>query len=103
MMSFYQFKKVLMFVLLLGSVQALAQKTTVTGRVTADDDGSGLPGVSILEKGTTNGTVSDADGNYSVNVSQNAALVFSFVGYTTQELELAGRTSLNVTLISDVT
>jgi TonB-dependent starch-binding outer membrane protein SusC len=92
-----------MFVLLLGSVQALAQKATVTGRVTSNDDGSGLPGVSILEKGTTTGTVSDAEGNYSVAVSQNAVLVFSFVGYTTQEVEVSGRTSLNITLESDVT
>jgi TonB-dependent starch-binding outer membrane protein SusC len=103
MMSFYQVKKVLLFVLLLGSIQAWAQKSTVAGRVTSGDDGTGLPGVSIVEKGTTNGTVSDSDGNYSVSVSQNAVLVFSFVGYTSQELEVSGRTKVDVTLMTDVT
>jgi TonB-dependent starch-binding outer membrane protein SusC len=103
MMSFYQVKKVLLFVLLLGSIQAWAQKSTVAGRVTSGDDGTGLPGVSIVEKGTTNGTVSDSDGNYSVSVSQNAVLVFSFVGFTSQELEVGGRTKIDVTLMSDVT
>lgn len=103
MMSFYQVKKVLLFVLLLGSIQAWAQKSTVTGRVTSGDDGTGLPGVSILEKGTTNGTVSDADGNYSLSAEQNGILVYSFVGYTSQEVEVAGRTKIDLTLMSDVT
>lgn len=102
MRNLYLFNRVLAFLLLVCSVQALAQ-TRVTGRVIAADDGTGLPGVSILEKGTSNGAVTDSEGNYSVSVSPNATLVFSFVGYATQEIALNGRTSVDVTLESDVT
>jgi TonB-dependent starch-binding outer membrane protein SusC len=102
MRNLYLINKVLVLLLLLGSLQGYAQ-TTVTGRVIAGDDQTGLPGVSILEKGTTNGAVSDANGNYSVSVSPNATLVFSFVGYATQEVPLNGRSTLDVTLETDVT
>ncbi|MBS1543691.1 MAG: carboxypeptidase-like regulatory domain-containing protein, partial [Bacteroidetes bacterium] len=79
-------KKVLPVVLLVSCYSmALAQGKTVSGRVTSTDDGSGVPGVNILEKGTSNGTVSDADGNYRITVGANATLVYSFVGYKTQE------------------
>ncbi len=61
---------------------ANAQSKTVTGTVTSADDGTPVPGVNILEKGTSNGTVSDADGKYSINVGDNSTLVFSFVGYS---------------------
>lgn len=102
MRNFYLFMKVLSFLLLVCSVHAIAQ-TQVTGRVIAADDGTGLPGVSILEKGTSNGAVTDSEGNYAVSVSPDATLIFSFVGYATQEIPLNGRTSLNVTLETDVT
>lgn len=102
MRKFYLIKKVFVLALLLCSIQGWAQ-STVTGRVTASDDASGLPGVSILEKGTTTGTVTDADGNYSLSVSPNATLVFSFVGYASQEVQLNGRTTVDVILESDVT
>jgi TonB-dependent starch-binding outer membrane protein SusC len=102
MRNLYLLKRVFVLLMLLCSIQAWSQ-TRVTGRVISDDEGMGLPGVSILEKGTTNGTVTDADGNYSLSVSQNAVLVFSFVGYATQEMSVAGRTSVNVTMATDVT
>lgn len=89
-------------VLLFCSTWMFAQ-TNVTGRVTSGEDGTGLPGVSIVEKGTTNGTVSDAEGNYSISVSENSTLVFSFVGFSSQELLVNGRSNINVTLNSDVT
>jgi TonB-dependent starch-binding outer membrane protein SusC len=82
---------------------ALAQERVVTGKVTAGDDGSAIPGVNILEKGTSNGTVSDTEGNYRINVSQNATLVFSFVGYAAQEVPVGSQSSVNVSLQSDVT
>jgi TonB-dependent starch-binding outer membrane protein SusC len=88
-----------MFATLVG----FAQERTVSGKVKSSDDGSGIPGVNILEKGTTNGTVTDADGNYTIGVGVNATLVFSFVGYTTQEVVVGSQTSLDVTLGSDVT
>src|ERR1043165_8520734 len=80
MIKFYLLKRSFLFVLVLCSLQGWAQ-TKVTGKVTSGDDGAGLPGVSILEKGTTNGTVTDADGNYSISANENGTLVFSFVGY----------------------
>ena len=82
---------------------ALAQQT-VTGQVTDATDGSALPGVNILEKGTTNGTVTDIDGNYTLSVSAgDAVLVYSFVGYQAQELAVAGRSTINVAMAADVT
>ncbi len=80
------------------AASAMAQ-ITVTGRVTGED-GLGIPGASVLEKGTTNGTVTNLDGNYSLRVGNNATLVFSFMGYTTQEVPVQARTSINVTLLA---
>ncbi|MBY0433732.1 MAG: SusC/RagA family TonB-linked outer membrane protein, partial [Cyclobacteriaceae bacterium] len=66
------------------------------------DDQSPLPGVNILVKGTTNGTITDSEGVYRIEVpSPNEALVFSFVGFITQEVSLSGRTSIDVTLKTD--
>jgi TonB-dependent starch-binding outer membrane protein SusC len=101
MIKFYLLKKSFLFALVLCSLQGWAQ-TRVTGKVTSGDDGTGLPGVSILEKGTSNGTVSDASGNYSISVSENGTLVFSFVGYTSQEIPLGGRSSVDIVLEPDV-
>lgn len=82
---------------------ASAQSRTVSGKVTSADDGSGMPGVSIAEKGTSNGVISDAEGNYTISVGPNAILVFSFVGTVTQEIPVGDQTSLSVQLASDVT
>ena len=64
-----------MFFVLMG-IQMLAQDRTVTGRVTASDDGSGIPGASISIKGTSKGTSSDADGNNKITVSGSSVLTF---------------------------
>ncbi len=88
--------------LVFGTLVSFAQQT-VTGKVTAAEDGSGIPGVNVLEKGTTNGTVSDADGNFRISVGSNATLVFSFVGYATQEVAVGSQSTVNVALQSDVT
>ena len=61
---------------MLVTATAWSQSKAVSGKVTSSDDGSAIPGVNILEKGTVNGTVTDADGNYSINVGDNATLVF---------------------------
>jgi iron complex outermembrane receptor protein len=79
MIKFYLFKTFVLLFLLLVASHAWAQ-TRVTGKVTSAEDGTGLPGVSILEKGTTNGTVTDVEGNYSINTGQNATLVFFICG-----------------------
>jgi TonB-linked SusC/RagA family outer membrane protein len=79
----------------------LAQQKTVSGRVAAET-GEGLPGVTVLVKGTTNGTATDPDGKFSLNVPEgNATLVVSFIGYVTQEVAVNNRTTINVTLAPD--
>ncbi len=76
----------------------LAQKT-ITGIVTDANDGSVLPGVSVVVKGTTTGTVTDNNGAYSLKVPASAtALLFSFIGYTQQEVVISGQSAINVTL-----
>jgi TonB-dependent starch-binding outer membrane protein SusC len=80
-----------------------AQGRTVTGKVTAADDGSSLPGVNVIVKGSSNGTTTNTDGNYSLaDVPANATLVFSFIGMTTQEVEVGNQGVVNVQLVSDV-
>jgi len=81
-----------------------AQERTVTGRVSAAEDGSALPGVNVVVKGTTNGTVTDADGNYSLTVAGlNQYLVFSFIGLASQEVSVGERTTVDVQLALDIT
>jgi len=76
------------------------QGTVVSGNV-KDEEGAAMPGVNILEKGTTNGTVSDANGNYRLNVlSPNAILVFSFVGAETKEVAVGEQSEISVSLTS---
>ncbi len=91
-----------MLLMLIGSV-TLAQTRTITGKVTSADDGSGLPGVNVQVKGTTTGTVTDVNGNFSISASDNSVLVFSFVGYATQEITVGAQSTVNVNLQSDVT
>ena len=76
----------------------LSQQRVVTGQVT-ESDGNPLPGVTVMEKGTNNGSLSDANGQYRIAVSTaNPVLVFSFVGYTSQEVAVGSRAVVNVTL-----
>ncbi|MCW5912962.1 MAG: SusC/RagA family TonB-linked outer membrane protein, partial [Cyclobacteriaceae bacterium] len=81
--------------------EAHAQRKTITGTV-MEEGGFALPGVSILEKGTSNGTVTDTDGKFSINVSEGATLVISFVGMKAKEIEVGNQTSLTITLESNV-
>ncbi|MDX5422727.1 MAG: SusC/RagA family TonB-linked outer membrane protein [Hymenobacteraceae bacterium] len=80
----------------------LAQDNLVSGRVTGAEAGLGLPGVSVIVKGTTTGTATDANGEYQIRVpDQNATLVFRFLGYETQEVAVGNRSVVNVTLSTD--
>lgn len=90
---------VLTLCIILGmAVPSLAQ-TTVSGTVTDAETGQTMPGVNISVKGTTTGTATGTDGTYSLSVpSQQDTLVFSFVGYTTKVVPVAGRTTINVEL-----
>lgn len=82
-----------------GSVVLLAVSGTIV-----DEQGGPLPGVNIVEKGTTNGTTSDAQGSYSINVAdENSVLVFSFIGYSPQEIRVGNSTTINVTMMDDIT
>jgi TonB-linked SusC/RagA family outer membrane protein len=80
---------------------AQTAKITVSGKVTDPADGSPLPGVSIVEKGTTNGTSTDATGSYILSVPSDATLIFSFVGYKNQEVAVNNRTVIDVSLETD--
>ena len=91
MVKFYlSFSRCFAVLLLLLTTTAWSQRT-VTGTVNTADDGSPLPGVNILEKGTTNGTVTDADGNFRIAVGNQASLMFTFIGYENQEVVVVDR------------
>ena len=87
----------MMFLLL--ATFAISQRT-VTGVLT-DEDGLGLPGVSIIETGTTNGTITDLDGNYSITVADGASLTYSFVGYSSQTIEVGNQSVITMSMIPD--
>lgn len=78
----------------------LAQ-SKITGKVTSADDGSGIPGVSVQIKGTSKGTQTDFEGNYSIEATSKQVLVFSFIGMQSQEIEVGHKTVLNVSLSAD--
>lgn len=85
--------------LLFAGVQVILAQTTVKGTVTSSEDGKGIPGATVVVKGTQTGITTDMSGNYSLAVPANAKiLVFSFVGMKAQEIEIAGRTTVNVLL-----
>jgi len=85
------------------STPGFAQSRTVSGTVTADETGETLPGVNVLLQGTSTGTVTDIDGNYRISIdSDDAVLVFSFIGYEAQQQTVGSRSEVNVSLASDV-
>lgn len=92
----------LVVVQLFFTFSAIAQQQTVTGKVTEADTGEALPGVNIVIKGTTTGTVTDVDGNFRLNVNnpQTDVLIFRFIGFSEQEIPVNGRTTINVEMQS---
>ena len=95
-------KNLLMILFFLGSTTLIAQRTTVTGTVT-DEMGDPLIGATIQVEGTSQGAITGTDGTYSIVVpGADAILLFSYVGYTTQELPLMDRTTIDVQLEPDV-
>lgn len=97
-------KKELLFILfvLIGISNAIAQTRTVSGKITGADDGLPLPGVSIKVKGTTTGTTSNAEGNYTISASAGDILQFTYIGYGSREVTVSGST-LNLALQTDAT
>lgn len=99
-------RKALLFVIALFtmtlSIEVSAQQRVITGKVISDEDGQGLPGATVLVKGTTVGTTTDLDGNYSINVPDGSnVLIYSFVGLKTHEEAIGNRSVINVTLTTD--
>ncbi len=88
----------LWMLVLLTALPLQAQQVEITGQVTDAADGSPLPGVNIIIKGTTQGTATDGNGNYKIKVPPGSILEFSFVGYETQEFTISGQKVLNVAL-----
>ncbi|MBS1488985.1 MAG: SusC/RagA family TonB-linked outer membrane protein [Bacteroidetes bacterium] len=97
-------KKFLLMCFSFGFVLSVwAQDRVVTGKLTAKEDGSALPGVNVVLKGTTNGTASDSEGNYKISVpSSGGTLVFSFIGLESQEVEIGARAVIDIQLGSDI-
>lgn len=87
----------LLFTFLAAALFALAQDVMVSGKIT-NSAGTGVEGINVLVKGTTKGTVSKADGTFSINAASTATLVFSGVGYAQQEIAVNGQSDINVTL-----
>lgn len=92
----------LLFLWLTCSVAVLAQQRQISGTV-KDASGAGLPGVTVLVKGTTTGTTTNNEGKFSIQADNNATLVISFIGYTTQEVAVGGRSSIDVALAEETT
>ena len=103
MRIFTQFAYVMfMATAVLWSGTALAQEKTVSGTVTSDAEGP-LPGVNVLVKGTSSGTVTDLDGNYRLTIPEgNNTLVFSSIGYANQEVEVGSQTTIDIVMAEDV-
>lgn len=94
-------KKLLLFAFLLVCAAFGVQGQTVSGTITDEKDGSPMPGVNIVVKGTTTGTTSDLDGNYSISASSDDVLVYTFLGYTRLEIKVGNRSSYNVSMTED--
>ncbi len=82
------------------SATFLFSQRTISGVIT-DEDGLGLPGVSIIETGTTNGTITDLDGNYSMTVPEGSSLTFSFVGYAAQTIAIGDQSTIDLAMVPD--
>ncbi|MEQ8554365.1 MAG: TonB-dependent receptor [Cyclobacteriaceae bacterium] len=79
----------------------VSEQQSISGIIT-DENGESLPGASVLEKGTTNGTITNVEGAYSLSVQDNAVLTVSFVGFQTQEVPINGRSEINIKMESDI-
>jgi TonB-linked SusC/RagA family outer membrane protein len=94
-------KKLLFYVLFLGSIQSFAQNKTVSGKVTDAGDGSPMVGVSVSVQGTTVGTFTDSEGKYSISAASKDVLIYSFIGMVSQSINVGNNTSIDVSLAGD--
>ena len=94
---------ILFTVILFTAITYAQNAKTVTGTVTSTDTNKPLEGVAVTEKGTRNGGLTDASGNYSITLrTNNATLVFSFVGYATQEKSVGDNSTINISLSQEL-
>jgi TonB-linked SusC/RagA family outer membrane protein len=93
--------RLLPLILLLASFSVLAQSSKLSGRVTNATDNEALPGVNVFVKGTSRGTITDIDGRFTLEVDPTSTLVFSFIGYKSQEITYIGQTNLQIVLEED--
>ena len=93
---------IIVLICLIFSTDLFAQEIDILGKVVSGDDQMSLPGVSILIKGTSSGTITDADGNFSIPVRKGNVLQFSYVGYETAEVEINNQSEINISLNVDV-
>lgn len=102
--SLYRMRFILTLTLLFLTAFSLqAQDVTVSGTVTSLEGNEPLPGVNVQIKGTTTGTITDINGNYSVSVPENGTLIFSYVGFVAEEIPINSRSVIDVTLSPDIT
>lgn len=101
--TLFSFRILVLLISVLFAFQAYAQEVQITGTTKDAADGSSLPGVTVLLKGTTLGTISDIDGKYSIKAKAGQVLVFSFIGYTTQEITVGTQKVIDVSLNSSTT
>lgn len=97
----FTIKFVCTFLLFSISFLAIGQEREVKGKVTDSESGENLPGVNIIVKGTTQGTTTNANGDFAISVSSDATLIFSFIGYQTIEAAVGSQSTLNIAMISD--
>jgi len=101
--KYQTFKILLMSCLCLAfALIANAQTGKITGKVTDAQSGESLPGVNVIVKGTTIGTATDANGTYTIEAASDAVLVITAIGYVTQELEISGRSIIDISMATDV-
>lgn len=104
MRKILRLRNVLIMLLTFTAGVVFAQERVVTGKVTSSEDGTSVPGVNVVVKGTTNGTTTDADGNYRLSVpASGGTLVFSFIGLATEEVAIGERTVIDLAMRADVT
>jgi TonB-linked SusC/RagA family outer membrane protein len=98
-----KFAVLMAFLIAVGMSSAFAQTRTVSGKVTSSQDGMGIPGVTVVVKGTTIGAITDLDGKYQINVRpEHRTLVFSYISMRTVEVTLSNQNVINVTMEPDV-
>ena len=95
------FRPILIMTLLF-SLSGFGQETTLRGKVTAASDGLPVPGVNVIEKGTSNGVVTNMNGEYTIQVSPDAVLVFSYLGFKEKEVPVNGQNTIDVRLAEDL-